>query len=217
MIPSKSSVLALLEEARQASPYNHGWVAHSIVVGDTAGKIAAAINEARSSRQTSLLTQGSDSTLQTLDVNKVTLMGYLHDIGKEVGLFVEHPYNGYRFMQELGYDEDLCRISLTHSFVNNDPFCMFNEFMQPERDKFVIDFIRQHDFTLEEKIISLCDQMATIVVQTVDKRMINIMSRHGVCEHTPERIREVYKLKAYFDELLGYNLYDLFPEIKDNL
>ena len=24
-------------------------------------------------------------------------------------------------------------------------------------------------------------------------------------------------LKEYFDSLLGYNLYDLFPEIKDNL
>ena len=25
------------------------------------------------------------------------------------------------------------------------------------------------------------------------------------------------KLKEYFDNLLGYNLYDLFPEIKENL
>ena len=25
------------------------------------------------------------------------------------------------------------------------------------------------------------------------------------------------KLKEYFDSLLGYNLYDLFPEIKNNL
>ena len=30
-------------------------------------------------------------------------------------------------------------------------------------------------------------------------------------------IKETYKLKEYFDNLLGYNLYDLFPEIKDNL
>lgn len=33
----------------------------------------------------------------------------------------------------------------------------------------------------------------------------------------PEQSKETYKLKKYFDELLGYNLYDLFPEIKDNL
>ena len=30
-------------------------------------------------------------------------------------------------------------------------------------------------------------------------------------------IKEVFKLKDYFDNLLEYNLYDLFPEIKDNL
>ena len=29
--------------------------------------------------------------------------------------------------------------------------------------------------------------------------------------------KETYKLKAYFDNLLGYNLYDLFPKIKENL
>ena len=30
-------------------------------------------------------------------------------------------------------------------------------------------------------------------------------------------IKETLKLKKYFDELLGFNLYDLFPEIKENL
>ena len=29
--------------------------------------------------------------------------------------------------------------------------------------------------------------------------------------------KETYKLKEYFDNLLGYKLYDLFPEIKENL
>lgn len=28
---------------------------------------------------------------------------------------------------------------------------------------------------------------------------------------------ETYKLKEYFDSLLGYNLYNLFPKIKENL
>ena len=29
--------------------------------------------------------------------------------------------------------------------------------------------------------------------------------------------KETYKLKEYFNNLLGYNLYDLFPKIKENL
>ena len=43
------------------------------------------------------------------------------------------------------------------------------------------------------------------------------MIRRGAYSNTQYHIKETYKLKEYFDSLLGYNLYDLFPEIKDNL
>ena len=47
--------------------------------------------------------------------------------------------------------------------------------------------------------------------------MMDLLLRHGVYKHTHYHIKEAYKLKEYFDKLLGYNLYDLFPEIKENL
>ena len=59
--------------------------------------------------------------------------------------------------------------------------------------------------------------MCTNVVNTVDKRLIDIILRRGVTESTQYHIKEVYKLKEYIDSLLGYNVYDLFSEIKDNL
>lgn len=59
--------------------------------------------------------------------------------------------------------------------------------------------------------------MYTIKVLTVDKRMMDLLLRHGVFAKTHYHIQETLKLKQYFDDLLGYNLYDLFPEIKDNL
>ena len=49
------------------------------------------------------------------------------------------------------------------------------------------------------------------------KRLIDIILRRGVTESTQYHIKEVYKLKEYIDSLLGYNVYDLFSEIKDNL
>ena len=52
---------------------------------------------------------------------------------------------------------------------------------------------------------------------TIEQRLIEIMMRYGVFENTVYHIKEAQKLKKYFDDLLGYNLYDLFPEIKDNL
>lgn len=54
-------------------------------------------------------------------------------------------------------------------------------------------------------------------VYTIDKRLIDLILRKGAHANTQYHVKETYKLKAYFDNLLGYNLYDLFPEIKDNL
>lgn len=59
--------------------------------------------------------------------------------------------------------------------------------------------------------------MCTQVVNTIDKRLIELMMRRSVYENTQYHIKETYKLKKYFDNLLGYNLYDLFFEIKENL
>lgn len=207
MIPTKQQTLNLLDEARYTNPRNKWWVIHSLGVGNSAATIAAALNKS----------QSSNYDWHPLDPEKLTKLGYLHDIGKRGDDWVVHPYEGYRFLQSLGYDEEYCQISLTHSFVNNDAFCMFSEFMQPKRDKFVIDYIADHEFTLEEKIVAICDMMFGTSMWTLDKRIIDIISRHGVCSQTQQRIQEVYKLKAYLDDLLGFNLYDLFPELKDNL
>ncbi len=202
MIPTKTEVLDLLEKMRAENPdRNSGWIDHSIAVGDTAGKLAAALNQ----------------NGQHFDVERIIRLGYLHDIGKGVGEFALHPVNGYRYLQKLGYDESYCTICLVHSFVNNDPFCMFSEFMQPERDAFLIEYISKHKFTDEDSLLSLCDCMVLFEPWTIEKRMIDVISRHGVCAQTSERIKETYRIKNYFDQKLGYNLYDLFPEIKENL
>ena len=78
-------------------------------------------------------------------------------------------------------------------------------------------FIKEHEYTIYEKIINLCDLMCTSKVLTLDKRLIEIMIRRGAYPNSQYHIKEAYKLKEYFDNLLGFNLYDLFPEIKNNL
>ena len=80
----------------------------------------------------------------------------------------------------------------------------------------VKDYIKE-EYTIYEKIINLCDLMCTTKVLTVDKRMMDLLLRHGIYAKTYYHIEETVKLKEFFDNLLDYNLYDLFPEIKDNL
>lgn len=135
------------------------WIDHCICVGDTAGKIAKAL-------------------------------------------------------EEKGYDEDYCNICLTHSYLNNDIICTAGGIPDINANPFLTNFIKDHEYTIEEKIINLCDLMCPPggKVYTIDKRLIDLIYRKGAYTNTQYHVKETYKLKDYFD-----NLYDLFPEIKDNL
>ena len=190
----------ILENARGKTK-NDMWIEHSLCVGNTAAKIAENLNK-----------KGMN-----LDVDKVRTLGYIHDIGKMIGPYNEHIINGYHYMKEQGYDEEYCNICLVHSYLNNDINCSGGGLPGSKEDGFLADFIKRHSYTIEEKIINLCDLMCRNVVSTLDKRLIDIMIRRGTWANTQYHIIEVYKLKEYFDKLLGFNLYDLFPEIKENL
>lgn len=183
----------LLEEARKKSTDDR-WINHSICVGDTAGKIAEKLN---------------------LDVNYAKTLGYIHDIGRGIGDSKDHVMNGYYYLKELGYDDEYANICLTHSYLNNDIYCTAGGI--PTDIPFRTEFIKNHEYTIYEKIINLCDLMCTDTIMTVDKRLIDLIIRKGAHENTQYHIKETYKLKQYIDEQLGFNLYDLFPSIKENL
>lgn len=186
--------LKMLENARGKAEHD-GWIEHSICVGNTAGKIAKELN---------------------LDEDFAKTLGYIHDIGKSVGPIHEHIMNGYKYLKDLGYDDEYCNVSLTHSYLNNDYLCTAGK--TPEDIPFRTEFIKNHEYTIYEKIINLCDLMCTTDILTVDKRLIDIMKRNGSSETTTQyHINETYKLKEYIDNLLGHNVYDLFPSIKENL
>ena len=183
----------MLEEARKKSTDDR-WINHPICVGNTAGKIAEKLN---------------------LDVNYAKTLGYIHDIGRGIGDSKDHVMNGYYYLKELGYDDEYANICLTHSYLNNDIYCTAGGI--PTDIPFRTEFIKNHEYTIYEKIINLCDLMCTDIIMTVDKRLIDLIIRRGAHENTQYHIKETYKLKQYIDKQLGFNLYDLFPSIKDNL
>lgn len=99
---------------------------------------------------------------------------------------------GYEYLKNKGYDDKYANICLTHSYLNNDIVCTAGGVPNPKENPFLTNFI-------------------------IDKRLIDIMIRRGAYSNSQYHIQETYKLKEYFDNLLGYNLYDLFPKIKENL
>ena len=93
--------LQMLEEYRNKTK-DTNWIDHSICVGNSAGKIAEKLG---------------------LDVEKAKTLGYIHDIGKGIGGFLEHPQNGYQYIKQEGYADEYANVCLTHSFLNNDYMC----------------------------------------------------------------------------------------------
>ena len=179
---------------------NDNWINHCICVGDAAAKIAKGLG---------------------LDEDFAKTLGYIHDIGKRFGYgsgVAPHDFNGYEYIKGLGYDDKYANICLTHSYLNNDINCVAGGVpdIKEYKYEFRIEFIKNHEYTIYEKIINLCDLMCTTVNMTLEKRLIDIMKRRGVHENTVYHITEAQKLKVWIDEQLGYNVYTLFPDVLDN-
>ena len=190
MVVTVEKALSWLEEARNNTD-NYGWIEHSIHVGNTAEVIAKALN---------------------LDGDKAKVLGYIHDIGKSVGEFKNHVINGYYYLKDNGYDIEYANICLVHSYLNNDVFCTGAGY--PEDIPFRTEVIKNHEYTIYEKIICLCDLLCTSHgVTFLERRLIDIITRRGVHDNTIYHIQNARKLKEEFDDMLGFNLYDLFPNI----
>ena len=95
---------------------------------------------------------------------------------------IRNDINGYNYIKSLGYDEEYAGICIKHSFFNNDIDCISND--RDETDKsnshynFVKEYIKKYiknKYSLEEKIINLCDLMCTTKILTVEKRMIDLL------------------------------------------
>ncbi len=202
MILNCDDALNLLNNCRNMAK-NDDWITHSICVGDAAGKIANALN---------------------LDENYAKTLGYIHDIGKRFGWnsyegVIPHAINGYNYLKSLGYGDEYASICIKHSFLNNDINCLANDRDYTDSTNENYNFIKEYllkEYTIYEKIINLCDLMCTTKLQILEKRMIDLLLRHGVYKNTHYHLIETFKLKNYFDTLLGYDLYDLFPKIKEN-
>lgn len=190
---TSKKALEMLNDAKKKT-ITDLWITHSICVANTASVIAKELN---------------------LDVEYAKTLGYIHDYGKAVGDFPKHDINGFNYLKDLGYDEEYYSICLTHGYLNNDVMCAAGGI--PRDIPFRTEYIKNHKCSIYEKLICLCDLMCAQEVIGIDKRLIDIIIRYGAYSNTQYHVKEVYKLKKYFDDLLGYNLYNLFPEMMNTL
>lgn len=162
------------------------WIKHCYLVGEVASTIAKNLN---------------------LDSEKAMTLGYIHDIGKAVGPMNEHITNGYKYLKSLGYDDEYCNICLVHSYLNNDTYCASGGICKDEK---LTKWLKNHEYTIYEKIINIADLLCTDKICTLEERLKDIEERYGKFDNSSYHKRELYKLKKEFDDMLGFDLYKLF-------
>ena len=171
MIPTREEAKKLLAEAETHNP--GAWARHSEVVAFCAERIAQACPD--------------------LDAEKAYVLGLLHDIGRRFGVkHFGHIYDGYRYMNELGYDE-VARICASHSFSIQR----------------IEDYLAELEYDDYDKLIQLCDAIgAAEGVVSMEERMGDVKRRYGA--YPQDKWDRNLWLKDYFSNKAGKDIYSLF-------
>lgn len=185
MFPTKEEAWRLLNEGGAMNP--GPWTAHSRVAAECAGKIA--------------LKSG-------MDAEKAYILGLLHDIGRRFGPSgLRHATDGCRFLKSLGFDE-AAKICLTHSFAVRDLNMYIGRNDIPQEEYRALGyFLAGCEYNDYDRLIQLCDSIA-MAEGPVDlkTRMDDVETRYGY--YPAEKRAAHFRLKAYFEEKMGMDLYD---------
>lgn len=184
--PEREEAERLVREAELCNP--GPWGDHSRAAARCAEKIAAAAG---------------------MDPEKAYILGLLHDIGRKFGIkHLAHVYDGYRYMQELGYDQ-AARICLTHSFCYPSLDDYIGRWDLPEEQQLWLQrFLDETRYDDYDRLVQLCDCLAGADgVVDMEVRMADIERRYG---RYPQRKWDInMALKRYFEEKCGKDIYEV--------
>lgn len=151
-----------------------------------------------------------------LNADRAYVSGLLHDIGyygyRDGCGRTCHIYLGYELMMEKGY-EPIAKICLSHSFPyqdiraygGSDMNCTDNELAT------IIAFLTETTYDCYDKLIQLCDCLGSAQgICLMERRMMDVVNRHGINEFTLKRWAAFFAVKDYFDRQCNTNIYNLF-------
>ncbi|MFI3241292.1 MAG: HD domain-containing protein [Alphaproteobacteria bacterium] len=147
-----------------------------------------------------------------LDTSKAYLMGLLHDIGKlrEDVFKRHHGIVGYEMLKDI--DKDIAGICITHMFGTNSNPKMDKKFFDNVDDyNFISTYLKTNKLSEYDKLIQCCDMLSDARgFVTIEQRAKDYETRHGI--KLPENaLAPRIKLKEYFDDKIGVNIYSLYP------
>ena len=135
-------------------------------------------------------------------------MGLLHDIGRSFteGQF-QHIAEGYRYMNQLGYDE-IARICLTHSFAVQDIHSYVGKMDISVAD--VAEFqtlLKEVQYNDYDRLIQFCDCISTedgFVLP--EQKFVRSVFQYGMNKFTVQKWKEVLAIGRHFGRKIGMDL-----------
>ena len=187
------------QELKLAVQNNPGpWEQHSLASADNARRIAEKV--------------------PGMDPEKAYVMGLLHDIGRRVGITgMRHGYDGYTYLMEIGQPE-IAPVCLSHSYPikDADMFCGKHDCTEAEKDE-IRCFLQKREYDDYDLLIQLCDAISLPSGACImEKRLVDVVLRHGIAAHSTQKWRRLFEIKKYFDDLCACNIYTLLPGIVEN-
>lgn len=192
-----------LEKAYKSNPTP--WAVHSKYVAKAASIISSEYNK--------------KSTNKKLDEDNSYIFGLLHDIGRYTGISVErHLIDGYKYCINYGWDK-MAQICITHAFMIQDVNTSIGKFDMPEDDyNFIKNFVANAVYDDYDLLIQLCDCLALPSgFCLLEKRFVDAALRYGTFPQSALRWKKVFEIKEYFEKTIGTSIYNLLPNIKDNI
>ncbi|MCY8957539.1 HD domain-containing protein [Bacillus cereus] len=154
-----------------------------------------------------------------LDADIAYNAALLHDIGRYKGFTksVIHSYDGYMYMNDLGYTGNAV-ICVTHSFpCKNEHIDIAAEWsLVPDHMRSrLVEILNEHcNYDLYNKVITLCDALADADgFTTLERRLISVGLRYGTTSHTSLHWKGFYAIKKELEALIGKSIYTVLPDV----
>ncbi|EJR15612.1 HD domain-containing protein [Bacillus paranthracis] len=158
-----------------------------------------------------------------LDADIAYNAALLHDIGRYKGFTksVIHSYDGYMYMNDLGYTGNAV-ICVTHSFpCKNEHIDIAAEWsLVPDHMRIqLVEILNEHcNYDLYNKVITLCDALADADgFTTLERRLISVSLRHGTTSHTSLHWKGFYAIKKELEALIGKSIYTVLPDVENSI
>ncbi|EEM83587.1 HD domain-containing protein [Bacillus thuringiensis] len=158
-----------------------------------------------------------------LDADIAYNAALLHDIGRYKGFTksVIHSYDGYMYMNDLGYTGNAV-ICVTHSFpCKNEHIDIAAEWsLVPDHMRSrLVEILNEHcNYDLYNKVITLFDALADADgFTTLERRLISVGLRHGTTSHTSLHWKGFYAIKKELEALIGKSIYTVLPDVEKSI